>query len=110
MVAEDDRKFLEQFQGLQQQLQGIMIQKENLKLQILEIDKAMEELEESKEKQAYKIVGPIMIQKDLKDLKTELKERKDNYDLRTKTLEKAEERITTKLKEMEPRLQKMMNQ
>jgi len=110
MVTEDDRNFLEQFQTLQQQLQAILIQKENLKLQILEIDKALEELEASTEKQAYKIVGPIMIQKSLKELKTELKERKDNYDLRTKTLEKAEERITKKLKEMEPKLKKMMNQ
>jgi len=110
MVTEDDRKFLGQFQGLQQQLQTILIQKENLKLQTIEIDKAVEELDASKEKQAYKIVGPIMVQKDLKNLKAELKERKDNLDLRTKTLEKAELRITTKLKEMEPKLRKMMNQ
>jgi prefoldin beta subunit len=110
MVTEEDRNFLEQFQNMQQQLQAILIQKENLKLQIMEMDKAMEELEASTEKQAYKIVGPIMVQKDLKELKTELKERKDNYDLRTKTLEKAEERITKKLKEMEPQLKKMMNQ
>ena len=110
MVAEDDRNFLEQFQALQQQLQAILIQKENLKLQMLEIDKAMEELGVSKGIKAYKIVGPIMVQKDLKKLKDELKERKDNFDLRTKTLEKAEERITKKLKEMEPRLKKMMNQ
>jgi len=110
MVAEDDRNFLGQFQGLQQQLQAILIQKENLKLQIFEIDKAMEELEASKGTKAYKIVGPIMVQKDLKKLKAELKERKDNFDLRTKTIEKAEERITKKLKEMEPRLKKMMNQ
>ena len=110
MVAEDDKKFLEQFQALQQQLQAILIQKENLKLQMLEIDKATEELESSKGTKAYKIVGPVMVQKDLKKLKTELKERKDNFDLRTKTLEKAEERITKKLKDMEPRLKKMMNQ
>lgn len=110
MVAEDDRKFLEQFQALQQQLQAILIQKENLKLQMLEIDKAVEELEASKGTKAYKIVGPVMVQKDIKKLKAELKERKDNFDLRTKTLEKAEERITKKLKDMEPRLKKMMNQ
>ena len=109
MVAEDDKKFLEQFQVLQQQLQAILIQKENLKLQNLEIDKAMEELDTSKGTKAYKIVGPVMVQKDLKKLKVELKERKDNFDLRAKTLEKAEERITKKLKEMEPRLKKMMN-
>jgi len=110
MVTEEDKKFLEQFQVLQQQLQTILIQKENLKLQILGIDKAIEELQASKGTNAYKIVGPIMVQKDLKKLKTELEESKSNFDLRSKTLEKAEDRITKKLKDMEPKLRKMMNQ
>jgi len=110
MVTEEDRKFLGQFQSYQQQLQTIMIQKENLKLQILEIEKAVEELEVSKEKEAYKITGQIMIKKNSTDLKNELKEKKDNFDLRIKTLEKAEERITTKLKEMEPKLREMIKE
>jgi prefoldin beta subunit len=108
MVTEEERKLVDQFQSYQQQLQAILIQKENLKLQILETDKAIEELEASKEKQAYKIVGPIMIQKDLNTLKNELNEKKENFNLRIKTLEKAEERITKKLKEMEPKLRKMI--
>ena len=108
MVTEEDKKFLGQFQSYQQQLQSIMIQKENLKLQILEIGKALEELEASKEKEAYKITGSIMIKKSSTELKNELKEKKDSFDLRIKTLEKAEERITTKLKDMEPKLREMM--
>jgi prefoldin beta subunit len=108
MVTEGERKLVDQFQSYQQQLQAILLQKENLKLQILEMDKAIEELEASKEKQAYKIVGPIMIQKDLNTLKNELNEKKENFNLRIKTLEKAEERITKKLKEMEPKLRKMI--
>jgi len=108
MVSEEDKKFLGQFQVHQQQLHAILIQKENLKLQMLEIERALEELEASKEKEAYKIAGPIMIKKSLKDLKTDLKERKDNFDLRVKTLERAEERTIKKLKEMEPRLKKLI--
>jgi prefoldin beta subunit len=110
MVTEEDKKFLGQFQAYQQQLQSIMIQKENLKLQMLEIEKALEELEASKEKEAYKITGSIMIKKNSTDLKNELKEKKDIFDVRTKTLEKAEERITTKLKEMEPKLREMIKE
>jgi len=108
MVTEEDKKFLGQFQSYQQQLQAILIQKENLKLQMLETERALEELETSKTKEAYKIAGPIMIKKSKKQLKTELKGRKDNFDLRVKTLERAEERITGKLKEMEPKLRKML--
>jgi len=104
MPTEEEKKIVEQFQSYQQQLQGIMIQKENLKLQIFEMDRALEELELNKEKEAYKILGPIMIKKNSEDLKTELKERKENYNLRIKTLEKAENRITNSLKEMEQKL------
>jgi len=108
MVTEDDRNFLGQFQAYQQQLQSILIQKENLKLQIMEMDKAVEELDASKEKEAYKIAGPIMIKKSIEELKKDLAEKKDTFDLRIKTLEKAEERITNKLKEMEPRIKKLI--
>jgi len=110
MVTEDDKKFLGQFQGYQQQLQAILIQKENLKLQILEIEHALEELETSKLKEAYKITGPIMIKMNSTELKNDLKEKKDNFDLRIKTLERGEERITTKLKEMEPRLRELIKE
>ena len=108
MATEDDRKFVGQFQAYQQQLQAILLQKENFKLQMLEIEKALEELVGSKVKQAYKIAGPIMIKKSSEDLKSELKERKENFDMRIKSLEKAENRTTTKLKEMEPRLKELM--
>jgi len=108
MITEEDKKFLGQFQSYQQQLQAILIQKENLKLQILETGRALEELEASKGKEAYKITGPIMIKKSKNKLKAELKERKDNFDLRVNTLERAEERITNKLKEMEPKLRKLL--
>ncbi len=79
-----------------------------MKLQNLEIEHALEELETSKVKEAYKITGPIMIKKGSTKLKTDLKEKKDNFDLRIKTLERAEDRITQKLKEMEPRLRELM--
>ncbi len=49
-----------------------------------------------------------MVKKSSAGLKTDLKERKDNFDLRVKTLEKAEDRIMKKLKGMQPRLREMM--
>ncbi len=106
--TKEDRDFLNQFQLYQQQLQAILLQKENIRLQNLEIEKALEELESSKEQKAYKIAGPIMIKKDVDDLKRELTERKDDLDLRIKTLNNAEKRVTEKLKEMQPKLEKMI--
>ncbi len=109
-MAEDERQLLEQFQTLQQQLQTILIQKENIKLQQLETEKALDELMKSDAKEAYKIAGPIMIRKSSDEIKKDLEERVGDLDLRMKTMEKTEERIVNKLKEMEPKLKKLMGQ
>lgn len=95
------KEIAEEFQFYQQQLQAVTIQKETLKLQDFEIESALEELEKSEEKEAFKIVGSIMIRKSVEDLKKELKERKEDIELRIRSLEKSEERILNKLKELQ---------
>ncbi|MEM5854000.1 MAG: prefoldin subunit [Candidatus Aenigmatarchaeota archaeon] len=91
----------EEFQFYQQQLQTVLIQKESLKIENFEIENALEELEKSDQKEAFKIVGNVMIKKNLEDLKKELKEKKEDIELRIKSLEKTEERILNKLKELQ---------
>lgn len=108
MVNLDDSKLVEQFQLYQQQYQAILLQKEQVRLQQLEAEKALEELETTKPDKAYKISGPIMVKKDVEDLKRELQEKKEDMDLRLKTLTKAEERVIGKLKEMEDNIKKLI--
>lgn len=75
-----------------------------MKLQTIEIDKALEELGKSTQTTAYKITGQIMISKPVEELKKELNETKEAIDVRIKSLEKSEERFTTKLKELQTKL------
>lgn len=110
MVKEADREILNQFQFLQQQLQAILIQKENIKLQQLETERALDELVKSDTKEAYKIAGPIMIKKDSADIKKDLEERVEDLDLRMKTVERTEEKLLNKLKEIEPEIKKLIGQ
>lgn len=100
-MDEETKNLVTQFQAYQQQLQAVLIQKESLKLQDLEIEKALEELEKTKEKKAFKIAGQIMVLKPVEELKNELKELKENTELRIKSLEKSEERISEKLKNLQ---------
>ncbi|MEM5836336.1 MAG: prefoldin subunit beta [Candidatus Aenigmatarchaeota archaeon] len=88
----------EEFQFYQQQLQTLLIQKESLKIQVAEIEGALEELNKTEEKQAFKIVGNIMIKKSVDEIKKELQEKKEEAEIRIKSLEKTEERIMNKLK------------
>lgn len=108
MADTDNSQLVQQFQMYQQQYQTILVQKEQMRLQELEIDKALEELKSTKDGKAYKITGPIMVKKDAEDLKKELEEKKEDMDVRVKTLNKAEERIKSKLKEMEEDVKKMV--
>lgn len=106
--GEDAKNLIAQFQNYQQQLQSILIQKESLKIQNMEIERAMEELNATSQKTAYKITGQVMVSKSVEELKKELNETKENVDLRIKSLEKNEERVNNKLKDLQEKIKEVM--
>ncbi|MFH1623495.1 MAG: prefoldin subunit beta [Candidatus Aenigmatarchaeota archaeon] len=106
---EDDPNVLvAQFQLMQQQLQQILMQKESLAFAVMEIDRAVEELEKSKDADAYKITGTVMVRKPVAELKKELAESKEDLEVRVKSMESAEKRFTDKLKELQEKLKSLM--
>lgn len=107
-MTEETKNLLAQFQAYQQQLQSVLIQKETIKLQTIEIEKALEELNETKEKNAYKISGQIMVLKPVEELKKELNEAKEDLEVRIKALEKGEEKIKDKLKDLQNKLKDVL--
>jgi prefoldin beta subunit len=107
-VVEDPNKIAAQFQIMQQQLQNIMIQKESLRLNTMEIERAVEELGKSSDKTAYKIAGPIMVSKPVEDIKKDLKDTKEALKVRMESLEKTEKRLTDKLKELQEKLKEIL--
>jgi len=106
-LTDQQKEMINQFQMYQQQLQSVSFQKETLRLQNIEIDKALEELNATKEEKAYKITGQIMVSKTVDELKKELNESKELVDVRTKSLEKIEERINSKLTELQEKLKEI---
>lgn len=102
------------FQVLQQQLQNVLVQKESLRLQSMDIDGALKELGKlsksgsTKQKSAYKITGPIMISKPVGELIKELKDSKEAIDVRIKSLEKMETNLNSQLKELQEKLKKFV--
>lgn len=108
-AAENDPNVLvAQFQMMQQQLQQLLMQKESLNVAIMEIDRAVEELEKSKDGEAYKITGTIMVRKPVAELKKELAESKEDIDVRIKGMEAAEKRLTDRLVELQGKLKSLM--
>ncbi|MCK4714127.1 MAG: prefoldin subunit beta [Candidatus Aenigmarchaeota archaeon] len=110
MVDVEDSKNVQQLLGqaqlYQQQMQSILNQKELISMQVMEIDKALEALETTKEKDVFKISGPILIKTGKILVKKELKEKKEAISLRIKSLEKGENRLKAQIEELRARLSK----
>ena len=71
------------------------MQKQQLQIQLSEIESALDELKDTKK--AYKIVANIMVESKREDLESDLKNKKEMADLRIKNFEKQEEKIREKI-------------
>lgn len=93
-VSKDTEQKIAQLQLMEQNLQSFLIQRQQFQSQLIEVESALKEVETSKE--AYKIVGNIMVNASKEDLKKDLEEKKRILELRIKTLEKQETQIKEK--------------
>ena len=77
-----------------------------MELQMKEVERALEEVEKlDADAEVYKSVGGILIKSEKTKVGEELKERKETLDLRIKTLQRQEEKIQSRLKEMQAQIQ-----
>ncbi len=94
-------------QMMEQNLQSINLQKQTFQSQLLEIENALNELDNVKE--AYKIVGQIMIASKKEDLKKELDQKKEILDLRVKSLDKQEKDLKDRASSLQSEILKSLN-
>jgi len=103
------REQLARLQQLQQNLQAIMMQKQQLEAESVEIEKATEELKKSEQNEVvYKSVGPLLIKTKKDDTLKELDEKKDLANTRLVVLGKQETRVKENLKEVENKINEMI--
>jgi prefoldin beta subunit len=88
-IPEEIKEDVVRLQGLQQKMQSILIQKQNLQMQKVEVENALKEVGKKKASEdVYEIVGAIMLRKDVKELVKSLNGRKDIFELRLKSFDK----------------------
>lgn len=107
-ITPEAQQILIDLQTFQQQMQTVLIQKESLNLQSIEIEKALEELKKATTEDVYKAVGPILIKSTKKDLEEELGEKKETLELRLKSLQKQEDRLKERLKESQEKFEEFL--
>ena len=100
---------LAKLQQTQQNFQSIIMQKQQLESEKLEIGKALEELKKTSDDElVFKHAGTIMIKSNKKDLIEELEEQLELAKTKASLLVKQEERLKTTLKEQETKIQEMI--
>ena len=94
-------------QQLQQTLQGVLTQKQQLELELNEVEQALGELEKLTDASViYKSIGSLLVKSKRANVTTELNERKELLNMRISVLAKQEERLRTQVKDLQDKLQR----
>jgi prefoldin beta subunit len=105
-MEKDTEKKIEQLQLMEQSIQTVLMQRQQLQAQLIEIESALKEIQATDN--AYKILGNIMVKTDRNALENELKTKKDIIELKSKTLEKQEKSIRDKSKSLQEEVMKKL--
>lgn len=84
---------------IEQNLQGMLFEKQAIDIERSEVDSAIEEIKKSEEK-VFKIVGNILVATDKEKVLQELEEKKKLLEFQLNTLEKQEEIFSKKITEL----------
>ena len=103
------REQVSRLQQLQQNLQAIMMQKQQLEVEMVETDRALQELKKTTSDDViYKNAGSVLIKTKKEDVLKELEEKKELSNTRIMVLGKQETRVKENLKEVENKINEMI--
>ncbi len=95
---------LVQLQQYQQQAQSLTLQRQQIEIQLAELDAALEALKEVKDSDVFRSVGPVLVKQPKTDIEKSLSELKETLDLRLKIIQKQEGKVKDKMKELSDKL------
>ncbi len=103
-VSKETEQKISQLQMFEQSLQNFLGQKQQFQIQLVEIESALSELENTDK--AYKIVGNIMVESDKEELKSDLNSKKEMLELRIRTMEKQEAQVRERASKLQSEILK----
>ena len=100
------REQLVRFDQLQQNLQAILVQKQQIELESSEVDRALTELKKASDTDpVYKSAGNILVRAKKEDLLKDLEERKELSSTRSTVLSKQEQRVRENIKDLQAKIE-----
>lgn len=107
-VSKETEEQVQQLQLIEHNLHNLLQQRQQFQAQLAEIESALEALQGTK--QAYQMIGSLMIAADTETLHTELLSKKEVLNIRVKNIEKREESLKSKAKELQDHVLKELNE
>lgn len=107
MDSETEQK-IQQLQMFEQNMQNILMQKQTVQAQQIEVENALTELKDSKG-ETYKIVGPIMVASSKDAISKDLESKKEVIVLKLKNIEKQENQLKEKASKLQSEVMEKMN-
>jgi prefoldin beta subunit len=99
------REQLARYDQTQQNLQAVLVQKQQVELELTEAEKALEELNKADDSEAiYKFAGNLLIKVDKDAVVKDLTEKKELANTRKMVLAKQESRFRESLKELQNKI------
>ena len=93
---------IKRYQSIQQQLNSIQQQIQALKIEEMDIDKALKEIDELPDNEVcYRSIGRLMVKSTIKESKAKLKDQKDLTETRVKLSEKSSEKLKKQFEDLE---------
>ena len=104
-IDEQTQQKIQEIQILEQNMQGLLMQKQAFQLELNETENALSEISSSKE-DVFKLIGQIMIKTDKKKLEEELTKKKELLTLRLNSIEKQEKEFSEPLEDLRKEIMK----
>ena len=92
-MDQETQQKIQELQGMEQNLHGLVMQKQAFQMELTETKNALTEITKSTE-DVFKLVGNIMIKANKKDTEADLTKKKDLLALRLKSIETEEKSLT----------------
>ena len=95
------------FQQLQQQLQSVLLRRQQIQLELMEVENALKELEGvGDEAPIYKAVGALLVRTEKQKVVKELEDRREFLKIRLEQLDREEKRIREQLEDVRAKLRR----
>lgn len=104
-IDKETQEKIQELQAYEQNLHGLLMQKQAFQMELNETENALSEISKSKD-DIFKLIGNIMIKTSKEETEKELNHKKELLSIRLKSIEKQETQLTKQLEELKEEVMK----